>query len=173
MAILFGSDHEPEFNKSTYKSVFQVHVVSWHVNCMSCYPIPRHTKSLRTVARDSISRSEEGFISRGHQMDKSMLTGLAIGLFTATAGGSIAGFNRGTAMVGRLLKNLVHEVPDELSVCEFDCPYTECTVKDWVECDLRHDPMLRAGGIAPSPAYAVSNEAPVFPGSNLEPVEVN
>ena len=106
-------------------------------------------------------------------MDKSMLTGLAIGLVTATAGGSIAGFNRGAAMIGRLLNNLIQEVPEELSVCEFDCPYTECTVKDWVECELRHHPMLRASQIAPYPTHTVSKEAPAFPGTNLEPVEVN
>ena len=39
-------------------------------------------------------------------------------------------------MLDRLFSILVQEVPEELSVCEFDCPMTKCTVKDWKECSL-------------------------------------
>ena len=37
-----------------------------------------------------------------------------------------------------LLQKLVQEVPDDLSVCEFGCPMTKCTAKDWKECELRN-----------------------------------
>jgi hypothetical protein len=33
-------------------------------------------------------------------------------------------------LIQRVLENLIQEVPEELSVCEFDCPYSECTVRD-------------------------------------------
>ena len=42
-------------------------------------------------------------------------------------------------MIDWLLKNLVQEVPIELSVCEFDCPYIECTNRNWAKCNMRYD----------------------------------
>jgi hypothetical protein len=91
-------------------------------------------------------------------MDKSMLKSIVFGVNTPTAGGSIAGFNSGVAMIGRVLKNfsqrvldnLIQEVPEALSVCEFDCPYNECTVRDWVECELRHEASLPGTAVSRS-----------------------
>jgi len=114
-------------------------------------------------------------------MDKSMLKGIVFGANTATAGGSIAGFNRGVAMIGRVLKNfsqrvldnIIQEVPEALSVCEFDCPYNECTVRDWVECELRHQASLRVSGITRYNTHMVRIEAPAFTTSSFEKAEVN
>lgn len=33
-------------------------------------------------------------------------------------------------MFDNLLQWIVHEIPEELSVCEFDCCKTECTISD-------------------------------------------
>jgi hypothetical protein len=41
-------------------------------------------------------------------------------------------------MIDRLLKMLVQDVPEELSVCEFDCPRIHCYVSDWTACELRY-----------------------------------
>lgn len=42
------------------------------------------------------------------------------------------------ALIGRSLsQKLVQEVPEDISVCEFGCPMTKCTTKDWKECELR------------------------------------
>lgn len=39
-------------------------------------------------------------------------------------------------MKGRLLKNLIQEVPEELSVCEFECRKSACTARDCAECTM-------------------------------------
>ena len=41
-------------------------------------------------------------------------------------------------MFDRLFKILVAEVPEELSVCEFECPKANCTGRDWAACTLRN-----------------------------------
>ena len=40
-------------------------------------------------------------------------------------------------MLGRLREIFIQEVPEELTVCVFDCPVTKCTSSMWAECDLR------------------------------------
>lgn len=45
-------------------------------------------------------------------------------------------------MKGRLLKNLVQEVPEDLSVCEFECRKSSCTASDCAECE-RHQQALQ------------------------------
>jgi hypothetical protein len=40
-------------------------------------------------------------------------------------------------MFRRLRELLVQPVPEALSVCEFDCPVTQCTRKTWSTCTLR------------------------------------
>lgn len=42
-------------------------------------------------------------------------------------------------MLNCLRKILVQEVPDELSVCMFECPVTQCTSTMWAECSLRNN----------------------------------
>ena len=42
-------------------------------------------------------------------------------------------------MINRLRKMLVQEVPEELSVCMFECPETQCTSTMWAECNLRNN----------------------------------
>ena len=39
-------------------------------------------------------------------------------------------------MKGWILKNLIQDVPEELSVCEFDCRKSTCTASDLAECEL-------------------------------------
>lgn len=56
-------------------------------------------------------------------------------------------------MLDRLMGTLIQEVPMELSVCEFECPVTTCTVSNWVTCTLwRCTPQQR--GILSPPANA-------------------
>lgn len=42
-----------------------------------------------------------------------------------------------SAMFRRLLDMIVQQVPESLSVCEFECPVTKCTTKIWSACRLR------------------------------------
>ena len=46
-------------------------------------------------------------------------------------------------MLAWLMKNLVEEVPEQLSVCEFDCPNHECTINDWASCERREQALLQ------------------------------
>ena len=47
-------------------------------------------------------------------------------------------------MLRRLLDLIVQQVPESLSVCEFECSETRCTTKIWSTCRLRV-PALRLG----------------------------
>jgi len=40
-------------------------------------------------------------------------------------------------MLRRLRKLLVQEVPEELAVCMFECPRSQCTTQYWATCELR------------------------------------
>ena len=48
-------------------------------------------------------------------------------------------------MIDWLLQRFIQEIPEEISVCEFDCPMTNCTANVWTECELRHQGMLSGG----------------------------
>ena len=63
-------------------------------------------------------------------------------------------------MLGRLRRLLVQEVPEELSVCMFECPASECSSDTWTECRLRSQawPDLRAA--AHSKSRSVRREEP-------------
>lgn len=37
----------------------------------------------------------------------------------------------------RILEHIVLEIPDELALCEFDCPVKECMEDDWRHCGNR------------------------------------
>jgi hypothetical protein len=50
-------------------------------------------------------------------------------------------------MFDRLLQWFIQEIPEELSVCEFDCCKTKCTINDWRVCELRHQVMVYERGI--------------------------
>jgi hypothetical protein len=52
-------------------------------------------------------------------------------------------------MIGRLLQSLVQEVPEELSVCEFDCPHTRCIAISRAECELLNEAALFRGPLMP------------------------
>jgi hypothetical protein len=67
-------------------------------------------------------------------------------------------------MFDRLRAMLVQEVPEELSVCEFDCPVTRCTVSDWAECSLRNQPSLHGLGVARYRKWTVGTESIAVPG---------
>ena len=62
-------------------------------------------------------------------------------------------------MIGRLLQKLVDEVPEELSICEFDCPVTKCTARDWSECELRHQAALYGCGVSRDNSSLVQTKA--------------
>jgi hypothetical protein len=40
-------------------------------------------------------------------------------------------------MFRRLRELLVRQVPESLSVCEFECPLDRCTIRTWKSCKLR------------------------------------
>ena len=63
-------------------------------------------------------------------------------------------------MIDWLLQKLIQEVPEELSVCEFDCPKTTCTGRDWAECELRHQSTLRGCGDTKYYINIVKTEVP-------------
>lgn len=65
-------------------------------------------------------------------------------------------------MLAWLMKNLAQEVPEALSVCEFDCPNHECTITDWACCDRRQQALRQESGISPFPVPIVSAEPKVF-----------
>ena len=49
----------------------------------------------------------------------------------------------GIAMIEKLMKLLVQEIPDELSVCVFQCRKAECKICDYKEC--KHYRRIRDG----------------------------
>jgi len=69
---------------------------------------------------------------------------------------------RGVAMIDRLLQMLIQEVPEELSVCEYDCPKTNCTGRNWAECKLRHQSTLRGSSVTQYNTQMVQTEAPAL-----------
>ena len=62
-------------------------------------------------------------------------------------------------MINKLLQWLVQEIPEELSVCEFVCRKTECTISDWAVCELRHQDTRHDNGAARHDTYEVHTEA--------------
>ena len=65
-------------------------------------------------------------------------------------------------MIAQLLQKLIKEVPEELSVCEFDCPQTKCTVRDRTECALYRQSMLRGCGVTQYNTRIEQTEVPAF-----------
>lgn len=63
-------------------------------------------------------------------------------------------------MIGRLLKMLVTEAPEELSVCEFDCSVTKCTFRDAAECNLRDQATMHGSVLTRYNTPIASTEAP-------------
>ena len=76
-------------------------------------------------------------------------------------------------MIRRLLQNLIQEVPEELSVCEFDCPKTRCTLKDWAECELRNQATLSGNSVTQYKSHKDYTEAPAFASCGYDVAEVN
>jgi len=50
-------------------------------------------------------------------------------------------------MFRRLREMLVQQVPEALSVCEFDCPVTRCTTRTWATCTLREGQQSGVGAV--------------------------
>jgi hypothetical protein len=73
----------------------------------------------------------------------------------------------GAVMLAWLMKNFVQEVPERLSVCEFDCPNRECTINDWVSCERRQQARLQGSGVTPFPLPVMVVEPKVFSPSRL------
>ena len=63
------------------------------------------------------------------------------------------------AMFDKLLQWLVKEIPEELSVCEFDCWKTECTVSDWTVCKLRRQVTAYNKGVIRHNTFESKTEA--------------
>ena len=61
-------------------------------------------------------------------------------------------------MFERLRKFLVAEVPEELSVCVFECSVPQCTQAMWNECTLRNRVSYRAVATRPT----TTRRAPVY-----------
>ena len=40
-------------------------------------------------------------------------------------------------LLHRISKEIVEEVPPEIALCEFDCPKTRCSFKEWETCPRR------------------------------------
>ena len=53
----------------------------------------------------------------------------------------------GGIMKGQLLKELIQDVPEEYSVCEFECRQPICTAQDHAECELCQQAPKRTHGI--------------------------
>ena len=70
-------------------------------------------------------------------------------------------------MIGWLLKNFVQEVPEHLSVCEFDCPNNRCTISDWAACELREQAVLQERTNIRVPVSMVSVDSPIFAHTSL------
>jgi hypothetical protein len=70
-------------------------------------------------------------------------------------------------MFGWLLNNLIQEVPEELSICEFDCPMSECTTRNWIGCELRQQASQIGSGITQYNSRKARIEAPAFATSNF------
>jgi hypothetical protein len=72
-------------------------------------------------------------------------------------------------MLTWLIKNFVQEVPEQLSVCEFDCPNHECTISDWVSCERREQALLQESGVSTFPVPVTYAGPKVFsPASPLK-----
>ena len=65
-------------------------------------------------------------------------------------------------MFDRLFKILVAEVPEELSVCEFECPKATCTWKDWTACTLREQTTPHDNYVIQHTARPAPTEVPAF-----------
>jgi len=67
----------------------------------------------------------------------------------------------GGNMINWLRQRFIQEIPEELSVCEFDCPLKKCTARDWVKCELRQQGTLSGGRSSPAYRRNISIEIPV------------
>jgi hypothetical protein len=64
-------------------------------------------------------------------------------------------------MFNRLLQRFIQEIPEDLSVCEFDCPLKECTDRDWAKCELRQQGTLPGSRSAQACSRKIDTEIPV------------
>jgi curli biogenesis system outer membrane secretion channel CsgG len=63
-----------------------------------------------------------------------LITGMHIACLTSNA----STIMHGGAMFHRLLSMLIQEVPEEISVCEFECPMATCTASNRATCSIRN-----------------------------------
>lgn len=59
-------------------------------------------------------------------------------------------------MLAWLMKNFVQEVPEQLTICELDCPNHECTINDWARCERRQQARLQESGVGRFPVSVMS-----------------
>ena len=69
-------------------------------------------------------------------------------------------------MKGRLLKNITQDVPEEISVCEFECRKSTCTARDLTECELHQQASKGIHSINRYNAYMISQK----PNTKRQPI---
>ena len=67
----------------------------------------------------------------------------------------------GGDMIDWLRQRFIQEIPEELSVCEFDCPLSKCTGRDWAKCELRQQGTLSGSLRAHAHSHKIDIEIPV------------
>jgi len=63
-------------------------------------------------------------------------------------------------MIDWLRQRFIKEIPEDISVCEFDCPLTKCTASIWAECELRHQGTLSGSDITRAYKRIIQPEIP-------------
>jgi hypothetical protein len=64
-------------------------------------------------------------------------------------------------MIDWLRQRFIQEIPDELSVCEFECRLKKCTESHWTKCELRQQGTLPGNRSAQACSRNVDPEIPV------------
>jgi hypothetical protein len=62
---------------------------------------------------------------------------------------------------------IVSEVPEDLAICEFDCPETQCSISKWMSCQRRIS--KTAGELSPT-AIAPKRPEMVLGAESVQPV---
>ena len=69
-------------------------------------------------------------------------------------------------MKDRLLKNLIQDVPEELSVCEFECRKSICTTSDCADCERYQQALKGIHGISQCNSHMQGQE----PSTRWQPI---
>jgi hypothetical protein len=64
-------------------------------------------------------------------------------------------------MINWLRQRFIQEIPEELSVCEFECPLKKCSEVQWAKCELRQQGTLPGNRSAQACSSKIDTEIPV------------